>query len=110
VGGLALANSLAGILNASVLLIILQKKVGTLYLKRLLRSFVKILSASVSMGVFAYWINDLLNARLAAQTLANNIISLAASICAAVVFYIIICNLLRIEELGELKHWISKRR
>jgi putative peptidoglycan lipid II flippase len=110
VGGLALANSLSGILNAMILFILLKKKTGTFYEKTLVISLAKISLASVLTGAFAYALNYYFNIRFPSYSLAYSITGLMASITGAIIFYIITCHLLKIRELAELRQWILKKR
>jgi len=109
VGGLALANSLSGILNATVLFFMLRKKAGTFYERILFMSLIKIAVASVLMGVVAYWVNVYIASLMPGKTIFL-IAGLMMSIMAAIIFYIIACYALRISELKELWSWILKKR
>ncbi|MGY3718137.1 murein biosynthesis integral membrane protein MurJ [Sutcliffiella cohnii] len=53
IGGLALATSIAAIVTAGLMIISLRKKIGAFGIKQLSISFIKILIASIIMGVFA---------------------------------------------------------
>ncbi|MDI6755545.1 MAG: murein biosynthesis integral membrane protein MurJ [Thermodesulfobacteriota bacterium] len=53
-GGLALATSLAAGLNFTLLVILLRKKLGRMGGRKILRSFLQSLGASLAMGVAAY--------------------------------------------------------
>jgi putative peptidoglycan lipid II flippase len=111
VGGLALANSLSGILNAVMLYILLKRSTGTLYEKVLLASLSKILPASILTGIFARWVYYIFSTKVSMyDSLAYSIIGLLSSIAGAIIFYIIACWLFRIKELSELRSWILKKR
>ena len=56
-GGLALATSLSAMLNISLLTIQLRKKIGRIDAGRILRSLVKIIPASLVIGVIGWWIS-----------------------------------------------------
>ena len=109
VGGLALANSLSGILNAVMLFSILRKKAGTLYEKALFVSLVKITAASVITGAVAYFSYIFISGLMPDGTIFS-ITGLLSAIMAAIICYIIACYALSISELKELKSWISKKR
>jgi putative peptidoglycan lipid II flippase len=110
VGGLALANSLSGILNAVMLFLLLKKKAGTLYENSLIVSLFKIFIASVLTGAFAYWLNAHFSMRFDNGSLVHSAAGLMISIFSSAVFYLIICRLMRIKELAELRSWILKKR
>ena len=109
VGGLALANSLSGILNAVMLFSILRKKAGTLYEKALFVSLVKITVASVITGAVAYFSYIFISGLMPDGTIFS-ITGLLSAIMAAIICYIIACYALSISELKELRSWISKKR
>jgi len=109
VGGLALANSLSGILNAVMLFFMLKKKAGTFYEKILFISLIKIMAASVLTGVVAYWVNVYITSIIPSKTIFS-IAGLMVSIVAAIMFYVIACYALRINELKELRSWILNKR
>jgi len=52
-GGLALAYSLAGIVNLGVLMVLLRRKIGRIDGQRMLTSFIKTLGISAAMGLAA---------------------------------------------------------
>lgn len=54
-GGLALAYSLAGLLNMVMLLLVLRMQIGSIDGRRMLASFVRTLGISVVMGMAAYY-------------------------------------------------------
>jgi putative peptidoglycan lipid II flippase len=109
VGGLALAGSLAGALNAIMLFSALKKRAGTFYEKMLFVSLLKIVTASVITGAGAYQ-TYLFLARILPARPAFSMAALALTICSAVVFYAIACFLLRVKEFEELRSWISRKR
>ena len=53
-GGLALALTLASILNLALLLMLLRKKIGSFGVGDIVRSLGKIIAASLVMGLFSY--------------------------------------------------------
>jgi putative peptidoglycan lipid II flippase len=109
VGGLALANSLSGILNAVLLFSFLRKKTGSLYEKALFVSLLKITAASVITGFIAYlsyyYILNLMQA-----SLFSSITALLAAITFSIISYVVACYVFRISELKEIWSWISKKK
>lgn len=110
VGGLALATSVSGTVNAAILLVILKRRLATFYEKQLLGSFLKILISSAIMGIFASWCYGYMTTRIFESGRLYAAIGLAVTIAASTVFYIILCHILKVDELKELKRWILKRR
>lgn len=56
-GGLALATSLSAILNFSLLLLVLRRRIGRVDGKRILNAHLKVLFASTSLFPIAWWLN-----------------------------------------------------
>jgi putative peptidoglycan lipid II flippase len=56
-GGLALATSLASMLNLGLLTVMLRKKIGRMDGRRILTSLLKIVPASIAMGAIGWWIS-----------------------------------------------------
>ena len=109
VGGLALATSVSGIFSSVTLFIILRRRIGALHDRRLFNSLIKILAASALMGLFAFWVNRYLQALLSHMAFGL-VLNLGISIISSLVFYILACHILRIDELKELKRWALKRK
>jgi putative peptidoglycan lipid II flippase len=55
-GGLALANSLAAMLNISLLTIQLRKKIGRMDGRKIFFSLLRIIPASIAMGAVGWWV------------------------------------------------------
>jgi putative peptidoglycan lipid II flippase len=106
-GGLALATSLASMLNITLLTILLRRKIGRIDAGRIFRSLLKIIPASVVMGTIGWWVskdpiwaaggNSLYKAQV-----------LAAAMAGSIVFYSAAMWMLRSEELKFL--WGMARR
>ncbi|MHB8482721.1 MAG: murein biosynthesis integral membrane protein MurJ [Nitrospiria bacterium] len=58
-GGLALATTLASVLNMCLLLWILRKKIGVLGGIRIFQSHLKVIFSSIGIAVICYWVNDM---------------------------------------------------
>lgn len=89
-GGLALSNSLAGFLNLSLLWVILRKKIGSFGGMEIFNSFLKILLASILMGVFC-WIIIGIGLKISHQVVIG--------IIGGIVVLFLSCKWLKIEEL-----------
>lgn len=94
--GLALADSIAVIYNLTVLLFVLQKKIGGIGIRKIFRSFVMITLSSGLMGVVVYLVSTYLGSHLDLSVRLNQVIQVGASIgLGAVVFAvaILMCKL-----------------
>jgi len=109
-GGLALANSIAGIFNATLLFIVLRRKIGGFYDKNLLDSFLRILAASAAMGIAAFFLNRYMVYLVPNASTLGSVFILLGCISFSIFFYIGVCHLLQISELKEIREWILKRR
>jgi len=108
-GGIALANSLAALVQASMLLWILSRKVGGIEVRPLILPLLKILVASLLMIAAGYFFADTIglfdtHSRLAILPL------LAAVITFCAVLYFILARLMRQQEVMELLAAIKRRR
>ena len=101
VGGLALATAICAYINAYMLTRCLRKKIGTIGIKTILKSFIKGFISSAIMGVICYMIIKL--------NFANIFISLPISIIAGIVSFILISKVLKIQEIEILFKSFSKR-
>ena len=70
-GSLAFSTSVAGLLEAAVLLYLLQKKIGMLPLRRLANFAGRVLLASLAMGLIVYMLRMLLDLVLQTTTAPN---------------------------------------
>ena len=97
-GGLALATSLASMLNMGLLTIQLRKKIGRIDARRILISLLKIVPASFAMAVIGWWISRNPVWDLSGNTL-HKIGLLCGGIVISLLFYIVTMWILRSEEL-----------
>ncbi len=109
--GLALANSLSSMLNVSILIWILRRRVGPLQGRMILRSVIKIFSASLVMGIFAYYgayhgVETTL--WLSSGHTAKKIFYLGRGILMGVGSYVIMCIIFRVEEFETTRKWMFK--
>lgn len=105
--GLALANSLASMLNVGVLVWILRGRIGRLQGRRFLYSLAKILLASTVMGVCAYYGAHSELWAAGGQGLQKTFY-LFRGVLVGVISYIAMCLILRIEEFSIVRAWIWK--
>ena len=94
----ALGTSVAALFNASVLLLLLRRRLNGLNGGRLFFSFVRIATASAAMGMAAVAASALLTSRLPGSSVLLQIVRLGAAIAAALVTLSAAAWLLRIQE------------
>jgi len=108
-GGLALATSLAAIINISLLTFRLRKKLGRIDGRRILSSLLKTIPASIAMGMIGWWC-----ARQPVWNLTGHILFKATLLFGGLVicglFYIIVMRLVRSEELEFLLGLVKRKR
>lgn len=106
--GLALATSISGIASFFILFSKLNKKLGGLETGRIVASFRRILLAGIGMGMVCYfagqWKVSLENHAL------EKAVNLLMLISVAVLSYLALCLLLRVEQLSELHNWWKQRK
>jgi putative peptidoglycan lipid II flippase len=107
-GGLALANSLASMLNVVILVWILRARMGHLQGMKFFRSFLKILLASLIMGLFAYYGARAPLWGLSGHTL-EKMFYLGRGILFGVISFFMMCAVLRVEEFSTMKQWLFSR-
>ena len=108
-GGLALATSLAAMLNIGLLTLELRKKIGRMDGTRILSALLRIVPASIAMGAIGWWVsrnpiwdqrgNSLYKSELLAGTMA-----------VSVLFYLVMMWALRSQELKFLWEMAKRKR
>lgn len=105
VSGLALATAISATFNLFLLFKYLRKKGLYLDIKDLLSSSLRILLASLCMGITArvsFWILG--------YFLQKEFLQLMGAIGVGIIFYIIFCFMFGVRELDRVKKWILERR
>jgi putative peptidoglycan lipid II flippase len=108
-GGLALATSLAAVVNVSLLTLQLRKKIGRIDASRILRSLMKIIPASVAMGLIGWWVSSKPiwdhpgNGLHKAELLVGGML---VSVC----FYLAIMRIMKSEELEFISAIVKRKR
>ncbi|MBI5145364.1 MAG: murein biosynthesis integral membrane protein MurJ [Candidatus Omnitrophica bacterium] len=104
-GGLALATSLSGITTCLILFFILRKKLKTvLPLKEILFSFLRILFASLAMGLV---VSLIARKQVFFQNVFwEKVTNLSIPILAGLVSYIVFCFIFRVEEMRQVWGWL----
>ena len=100
-GGIAFANTISALVNSILLLILLWKKIGQIDLKRVLPSFLKVLCASVVMGVVCYVLSSLIDISVFKGIIVRISIVLAMVVTGAAT-YVFMAWILKSRELNEL--------
>lgn len=104
IGGLALATSIAAIFTTILLFISLRKKIGPFGMKQISISFLKILMASLFMGLLAKLSFNYLTANIFNQSL-----SLFISIAIGVVSYFVLIYFMKIEDVDVIVNAVKKK-
>ena len=108
-GGLALANSLSSMLNITLLIVFIRKKIGRMDGRRIFVSLLKIVPASIAMGVIGWRVaqnpvwehggHSIYKAEL-----------LIGGIAASALFYILLMWILRSDELKFIWTLVKRKR
>jgi putative peptidoglycan lipid II flippase len=108
-GGLALATSLAAMLNLGLLTVRLRKKIGRMDGARILRSLLKIVPASLVMGLIGWWVsrNPLWES---GGHILQKLELLGGGIVASVLFYSIAMWALKSEEFAFFRGMVRKKK
>lgn len=108
-GGLALAYSIAGILNMAVLLFLLHRKIGAFGGKALVTSVIKTIAIAAVMGVIVYAVSFIFENFLFVEYKVMQIIEILISIAIGVLVYAFISLKLKMPE-AEQAMGIFKRK
>jgi len=101
IAGIALATSISGIITFFILFYLLEKKIGYFGRKEIWACFLRVLLASLGMGLVCFW---------AGRINTNKFLNLAVSIAAGVISYIIFCFLFRVKEMRQLWNWVVLKK
>lgn len=109
-GGLALAYSLAGIVNLGILLLLLRRKIGAVDGRRILESFIKTLGISAVMGLAAFgacW--GLETYIIDVGTKTGQLIQVAAGLGVGVAAYFLLGLKMGMEEMNMVLNVLGRR-
>jgi putative peptidoglycan lipid II flippase len=106
---IAFSTSITMIFNFVFLSAVLFRKVGGYDLKALLRSFLKIVLASLVMGLSAYYLYQVLGLILNPVGLYNQFIVLALVILTAFLIYFFLIRWMGIQEMNDVLNGVKKR-
>jgi len=105
--GLALATSIAAILNLIILLKVLQDKIGNLGLKSQTSFLIKIIISSICLGIVCVLVGNYFGNLLDLNDKYNQIIQVTVSIFSGGLVYFIISYILGVKEVRHLKQSIK---
>ncbi|MBA7615605.1 putative lipid II flippase MurJ [subsurface metagenome] len=105
--GLALATSVAAILNMIILLKVLQDKIGDIELKSQTSFLIKIIVSSIFLGIICVLVSNYLGSVLDLNDKYNQIIQVTASVFSGGLVYFIINYILGVKEVRSLKQSIK---
>jgi putative peptidoglycan lipid II flippase len=96
--GLALAYSLAGMLNMLMLFYLLRRKAGPLGGRRILRSFLKTLLAAFCMGLAAWALSGFMEIHMNMESKVHQLVQVTVSAGLGIVIFFALARLLNMEE------------
>jgi putative peptidoglycan lipid II flippase len=99
--GLALSTSTVALVNFALLMVLMRRRLGRIEGRYLVRTFLKICSASFLMAIIAWLINWRIGVELPVKGVALRLVQVPVAIAAAAASFYFLCRLLRIKELDE---------
>jgi putative peptidoglycan lipid II flippase len=108
VWGIPFATSLVNIVGTALLLYYLRQRVGDVHLRTVSEAVVRVLLASLALGVVAFAVWYALD-RALGRAVPAQIVSLGLALAAGAVAYFGACRLLRVRELDVLRQTLSRR-
>jgi putative peptidoglycan lipid II flippase len=106
--GLALATSVAAILNLIILLKVLQDKIGDMELKSHASFLIKIVISSIFLGVICVLVNNYFGSMLDLNNKYNQAVQVIISIFSGGMVYLVSSYILGVKEVRNLKQSIKK--
>ncbi|MFA5410889.1 MAG: murein biosynthesis integral membrane protein MurJ [Candidatus Omnitrophota bacterium] len=107
--GIALATSISGINSFLILFFILKKRLAPFFeTGAVISSFLRILAASLGMGLVCYFISEK-NIFLPTAVLLK-FLNLGIALSAGIISYILFCFIFRVSEMQELWRWLAEKR
>jgi putative peptidoglycan lipid II flippase len=107
--GLAAGTSIAALVNASVLLLLLARRLGGLGGRRLAGVLIRTTAATTALSATAFWSHAALGSVLPDGGLAPQSVRLSISITAALVALAIAARVLRLDEFNEIVRAVRSR-
>ncbi len=101
INGIALATSVSGVSTFLALFFILKKRLAPFNARAIFDSFLRILTASLWMGMVCYFVSSIN---------VNKYLNLFLSIFCGVLSYAAFCFIFRVSEMRELWRWLANKR
>jgi len=101
ISGIALATSISGIITFFMLFSLLEKKIGDFGKRDIVISFLRVLAASLCMGLVCYF---------AGHIFLNKYLNLIISVAAGLVSYFVFCLIFRVSEMRQLWNWVVYKK
>lgn len=108
--GLALAASLSGALNFSLLLRALNKKIGPLNFRFLRSGFLRALTASLGMGAILWLFLTFYRLDLSLATLPQKLLLIFLLLSISTLSFLALARLLKLEEVGQIQSLLKRKR
>jgi putative peptidoglycan lipid II flippase len=108
--GLAIATSISGIIQFGQLIYFYPKKVGEFPFREVGVSFLRILLASLVMGVVCYYGLHLFQHYFPGQGTKMQLVQVLGSMTIATAFYLMLCLVCHVPEAKEAWAWFRKKR
>ncbi|MBN1687565.1 MAG: murein biosynthesis integral membrane protein MurJ [Candidatus Omnitrophica bacterium] len=108
--GLALATSISGIIQFALLLKYYNRKISEFPFRAILRSFLKILGASTSMGIVCWAVLNFLRQAVPGDHLTALLIQVFIPILFCITAFIGFCKVFRIHEVRETLEWMKTKK
>ena len=107
--GLALASSIAAMVQMSLLLIYLQRKIGKLKLKRLAVDFIKIVISGLVAVAIGSFVLEKISQFFNQNSLFGQLVGLGLVALIIVIIYLLLISLLKVEEKDVFVDMVKKR-
>jgi putative peptidoglycan lipid II flippase len=107
IGGIALATSISGVNTFFILFFILKRRLGDFQVKEIAASFLRVLAASLCMGIVCYLFSLRFSALGAGS--AGKFINLGLLVACGLFSYTVFCFIFGVSEMRELWRWVLKR-
>ncbi len=109
--GLALGTAISAIFNATLLLWLLRRRLGTLDGARIARALAKILLAAAAMGLATFWAEGYLRQLVPGTELLRQLTRVSIAIGTGLVTLVAVARLLHIEEFDQAtRHVVARLR
>lgn len=105
--GLALATTMSIIISTVLLIFSLKKRIGSIEGKSLVISTLKVIFASIIMGVGVYFINGYITSNF--RGFKGDLVSLVVSITGGAIIYVILLHIMKVEEYVSFKNELLNR-